>query len=137
LYKLNKASSRFLWNEFLWQSLGNAFPSVEYKSYLTDDSVLKKALQSILKYGFVLVRNVPEEPKEIVKVCTRIAPIQDSIFGKGEVLCTNQFSFTDRAYTNAKLKPHTDNIYVKNAAGYAHVLTNIYLYLGKFRFQVR
>lgn len=114
LYKLNATSSQFLWNR---QSLASTIPSVEYNAYVSDDAVVKLALQSLIRYGFVMVKNVPEEPKEIVRVCTRIAPIQDSIFGQGEVMCTNQFGFTDRAYTNAKLKAHTDNIYIKNSAG--------------------
>ena len=63
------------------------------------------------------INKVPEKPKEIVKVSKRIAPIQQSIFGAGDCIVTNQFGFTDRAYTSMSLKPHTDNIYLKNSAG--------------------
>ncbi len=61
---------------------------------------------------------MPEKPKEIVKISNRIGPIQNSIFGEGDIIVTNQMSFIDRAYTSLKLKPHTDNIYIKNSAGY-------------------
>lgn len=60
---------------------------------------------------------VPEKEKEIVKLCTRIAPIQNSIFGVGDIKVTSQLGFTDRAYTNMKLKAHTDTIFIKNSPG--------------------
>lgn len=59
---------------------------------------------------------MPSTEKEVVNVCKRIGPIQNSHFG-AECIVTNSLSFVDRAYTNLSLKAHTDNAYLKNTAG--------------------
>jgi len=53
----NSQSKPVFWNN---KSLGesNGFPSVDYEAYLRDDDFLRKALQSIVKYGAVIINNV-------------------------------------------------------------------------------
>lgn len=136
LRKINADSKLVTWDQKYVQEL-NGLPTVNYQDYMSGDNALKKALRSLIKYGAVIVNNVsyfyrerlnfflgkyfvikvPENEKEIVKVCTRIAPIQNSIFGEGECTVTSQLAVKDRAYTNLTLKPHTDTTYLKNCVG--------------------
>lgn len=52
-----------------------------------------------------------------MNVCERIAPIQGSLYSPKNCIVTSNLEFADRAYTSMALKAHTDNAYIKNAAG--------------------
>jgi hypothetical protein len=56
----NNESSKHLWNSQTSKSINkdHCFNTIEYKEYMNDDKMLKKALQSILKYGAALIENV-------------------------------------------------------------------------------
>ena len=60
---------------------------------------------------------VPAVEGEIVKVVSRIGPIQNSLYGPGYCVVRSNLEFIDRAYTSAGLMHHTDNTYTKNTAG--------------------
>ena len=47
----------FLWNQQLMFD-NKCLKSFDYESYLKDDEVLSKALESVKKYGAVLINNV-------------------------------------------------------------------------------
>ena len=57
LHRHNPDSKQILWdNEVLKSSKG--FKSIAYDEYLNDDNMLKKALQSIIQFGAVIIENV-------------------------------------------------------------------------------
>lgn len=114
--ELAEISNKILWNKKTLNEIGG-LKSFEYNKYLSDETVLRDALKSIVKYGAVLIHNVPAKLREIVTVSERIAKIQGSIFGPGDCVVTNQMGFADRAYTNLALKAHNDNTFLKNTAG--------------------
>ncbi|RNA34896.1 trimethyllysine mitochondrial isoform X1 [Brachionus plicatilis] len=115
LKSLNQSKEeKKLWNKLVLGQKG--IPKFNYNNYLNDDSILRLTLQSIKKYGAVIIENVGSNSNEISNVCKRIGPIQNSHFG-ADCIVTNSLSFKDRAYTNLSLKAHTDTVYMKNSAG--------------------
>lgn len=114
-HSINNQSSKFLWNKDILNKQ-NGLVKLDYRKYLSDDSVLAESLKAIKKYGAVLLEGVPVNEKELSNVCRRIGPIQNSHFG-ADCLVTNNLLFKDRAYTNLGLKCHTDTAYFKNSAG--------------------
>lgn len=115
-----------LWNKDTIEKQG--IPKFAYNDYLNDDTVLRLSLQSIKRYGAVIIEGVNADPNEIRNVCKRIGPIQNSHFG-ADCIVTNSLSFKDRAYTNLSLKAHTDTVYLKNSAGYLIFFTFYFLCL--------
>lgn len=120
LYKFSLKSlhqckdDRKLWNNNIIEKHG--IPKYAYHDYLNDDRILRLSLQSIKRYGVVIIEGVNANSNEISNVCKRIGPIQNSHFG-ADCIVTNSLSFKDRAYTNLSLKAHTDTVYLKNSAG--------------------
>ncbi len=55
--KSNSESSPLFWDKEIL-SEKNGLPSVDYETYLRDEGSLRKALQSIVKYGAILIDNV-------------------------------------------------------------------------------
>jgi hypothetical protein len=87
-----KSNKEIYWNKTILNKSGG-LKSFDYKSYLNNDLVLKNALNSIVVSGACLIHNVPVNINEIVKVSERIAKIQDSIFGSGNCVVTNQVDY--------------------------------------------
>ncbi len=110
---------KMYWNkDILSNNSTRGFDQVNYKDYVNDDKVLKKAITSIWKYGAVIVNGVANDPKEMVNVCKPIGSIQPTVFGDDFCVVTNKSDqFSDRAYTSLSLKAHTDNVYLKNNSG--------------------
>lgn len=105
-----------LWNKDLLSKKGG-FNKYNYKDYLSDDLVLRDVLLSIKKHGAAIVEGVAADRSEIVKVCKRIGPLQNSHFGEMESVVTSNLEIIDRAYTSLSLRAHTDTAYLKNNAG--------------------
>ena len=56
--KLNNKYKKFLWNSKTLTEHSNGFKTVEYDSFMNNESAFKDALNAVLIYGAVLVQNV-------------------------------------------------------------------------------
>lgn len=114
--KTKSYSNKIFWDKDVLENKLNGFLKFDYQSYMNDNKVLKKSFESIIKYGAVLIENVPANTQDIKKVCNRIGPIQNTLFGT-DCVVTNNLEFQDRAYTNLGLKAHNDSTFLKNSPG--------------------
>ncbi|KAF2893292.1 hypothetical protein ILUMI_12880 [Ignelater luminosus] len=86
------------------------------KIYFENEDGPKKLLHSLLKYGFGLVTDVEPTLEATQMVAEKIAPVQKTYFGEMWSV-SNDYQFSDTAYTNVALGAHTDNTYFTEAAG--------------------
>lgn len=112
----NCNSSPVLWNRESITKQGG-LRVFNYKDYMNDEAALRECIIALKQHGAALIEGVAAEQSEIKKVSNRIGPIQNSFFGGGECVVTNNLEFVDRAYTSMSLKAHTDNAYMNNTAG--------------------
>ena len=56
--KLPQANAPVLWNNRKLTEATNGFPQIDYSAYVSNPAVLNQALESILKYGAVIIKNV-------------------------------------------------------------------------------
>ncbi len=133
---------KIFWDKSVINKL-NGFIKIDYTDFLNNKASLKKALESIYKYGAVIICGVPKDAKQMINICKPIGSIQPTVFGDNFCLVNskgNESEFSDRAYTNMSLKgnkyvflilyflfyifyfiftlkAHTDNSYLKNNSG--------------------
>ena len=60
LRKQNQKNKRVFWNNKIFKNQIKSFTTVDYNKYLTDDETLKCSLDSIFRYGAVLIKNVKQ-----------------------------------------------------------------------------
>lgn len=78
--------------------------------HLDDSSSFINALGAYLKYGFIILQEVPTESEMILEVGRRFGYVKETNFGRYfEVYSKPEAN--DLAYTTVHLGPHTDNPY--------------------------
>jgi gamma-butyrobetaine dioxygenase len=113
------ASSPVLWNGSL-----ATLPEARWRPGL-DDAAIVRITEDFLRYGFVLLHDVPSEPGQVLKVARQFGFPRETNFG---VLFDVRSvpDANDLAYTSLALEPHTDNPYRDPVPGIQllHCLTN-------------
>lgn len=100
-------------------------PPYSFKFYMDNDEVLFNALLQIDKYGFVILRDVPEDQKSVEEIAGRIGTLRDTFYGRTwDVKSTPQAK--NVAYTQQYLGLHMDLLYMHNPPGFQflHCLKN-------------
>lgn len=95
-----------------WPELGNV-------------DTLFAAVETFLRFGFIVISEVPTQPEEILRVARRFGNVRETNFGQYfEVYSRAQSN--DLAYRSVPLAPHTDNPYREPVPGIQllHCLAN-------------
>jgi trimethyllysine dioxygenase len=77
---------------------------------------MKKMMDMLDSYGFVLVNNVDKSLKGTEELATKISYVRSTIYGTMWTLIPNM-EMEDTAYTRMELKPHTDGCYLQDPPG--------------------
>jgi len=77
---------------------------------MDDDVVFRKALEAYLRYGFIVLHDVPTLPEKILEVAAKFGYPKETNFGKYFEVYSKP-SANDLAYRSVRLGPHTDNPY--------------------------
>ncbi|MEU8486835.1 TauD/TfdA family dioxygenase [Streptomyces sp. NPDC048641] len=96
----------------LWDAPGLAgrLPEADWDAYLTDPAVRATALESVLRLGFVLLRNVPVRDRQVLDVARTFGYVRETNYGElFEVRV--EADPNNLAFTGARITPHTDNPY--------------------------
>lgn len=102
----------------LWKTLKpEEFPTVKYSSNIKREELVKDILSNIVVYGFTLITNVEPTFEHTDEIFRSIAPIQKGYFWGETFTIQPQEEFTDNAYTNDFLPPHTDAAHILESPG--------------------
>ncbi|WP_339442926.1 MULTISPECIES: TauD/TfdA family dioxygenase [Pseudomonas] len=77
---------------------------------MENDESFAAALQSYLRYGFIVLRDVPNDKEQVLQVGSKFGYVKETNFGKYFEVYTKPLS-NDLAYRSVRLGPHTDNPY--------------------------
>ena len=97
---------------YFWNSINYHIPLYRFQKKMYEKKKMYKILQDFYKYGFVLIRNVPQKNNYIIKFANSMGVVRETNFGK----LFNVISMpkpNDLAYTSMGLSGHTDNPYRK------------------------
>ncbi|KAG8198191.1 hypothetical protein JTE90_015289 [Oedothorax gibbosus] len=94
-------------------------PEISYQEVMQTDEGLRKWLKMIYKYGIAVMKDVPCEKGEVVKVMERSAYVKKTKWGTSfDVLCEPvQNDPRHLAYTGKYLELHTDMNYLEKSPG--------------------
>lgn len=92
---------------------------------MDNDSAFGAALESYLRYGFIVLHDVPTLPEKILEVAGKFGYLKETNFGKYFEVYSKPTA-NDLAYRNVRLGPHTDNPYRNPVPGIQllHCLVN-------------
>lgn len=107
-----------------WDATLKPFPEANWQAQ-PDDALKRDIVTKFLRYGFVILHNVPTADKSLFQVAETFGFVRDTNFGR----LFNVRSIpnaNDLAYSSLSLDPHTDNPYREPAPGIQllHCLTN-------------
>ncbi|MFJ4440758.1 TauD/TfdA family dioxygenase [Pseudomonas sp. NPDC089422] len=77
---------------------------------MENDESFAAALESYLRYGFIVLRDVPGDKEHVLQVGSKFGYVKETNFGKYFEVYTKPLS-NDLAYRSVRLGPHTDNPY--------------------------
>ncbi len=108
-----------------WDGRLSDLPEADWNEAADDDRALHAMLESLRRYGFVLVRNVPAEMDGVGSVVERIGPMRRTNWGGIADVKAIPEAY-DLTMTTRALEPHTDNPYREPIPGYIflHCLVN-------------
>jgi len=89
------------------------FPAADWQRYLGEPAERFRALEAVLRLGFVLIRGVPAEPGRVLEVASSFGFVRETNYGR---LFDVRVEFEgpapgNLAYTSRAIRPHTDNPY--------------------------
>jgi gamma-butyrobetaine dioxygenase len=85
-------------------------PEAGWPRYLAEPADRARALDAVLRWGFVLLRDVPAEPGLVLEVAASFGFVRETNYGRlFDVRVTPQPGHL--AYTSRRILPHTDNPY--------------------------
>ena len=93
-----------------WDNSLKKLKSFEFKESIFENKEMYDLLVCFYQYGFVIIKNVPNNENFIIKFANSIGSVRRTNFGE----CFNVKSKpdpNDLAYTSLALAPHTDNPY--------------------------
>jgi gamma-butyrobetaine dioxygenase len=96
----------------LWASPGGLADSspIEFDAYLADDSVLARALEQVVRLGFVFLSGTGVQPLAVERAVARFGYVRETNYGRVFDV-REEASPSHLAYTAASLELHTDNPY--------------------------
>ncbi|KAI6910944.1 Clavaminate synthase-like protein [Hortaea werneckii] len=101
--------SKVLWDDV---SFREDVRDLDYKAYMSDDSVLHQALQYLHTHGLVFLTNVPEQESSVATIAERIGPVKNTFYGyTWDVRSVPQAK--NVAYTSQDLGFHMDLLYME------------------------
>lgn len=108
-YTKAQKASRFLWNREDVDTM--PYARVPYLDYLNDDKVKHQMIESIARFGFGVVEQVPVSMSASETAVKRLFWLQKTFYGDG-MWTLNNFQkgvSSDIAYGNLHIAAHTDN----------------------------
>jgi gamma-butyrobetaine dioxygenase len=85
-------------------------PQVSWPRYLDQPAERARALDAVLRWGFVLVRDVPAEPGLVLEVAASFGFVRETNYGR--LFDVRVEARPDNlAFTSRRILPHTDNPY--------------------------
>jgi gamma-butyrobetaine dioxygenase len=85
-------------------------PEASWPRYLAGPADRARALDAVLRWGFVLLRDVPAEPGMVLEVAASFGYVRETNYGRlFDVRVQPQPG--NLAYTSRRILPHTDNPY--------------------------
>ncbi|WP_116475490.1 TauD/TfdA family dioxygenase [Zobellella maritima] len=94
----------------LWQGDDFQVPAVDWQDYIGRDDCRHQALAAVADSGLVLLRGVPCEPGQVLKVIETFGFVRETNYGRLFDVKT-VVSPSNLAFSNLGLGPHTDNPY--------------------------
>ncbi|TGA91611.1 TauD/TfdA family dioxygenase [Streptomyces sp. MZ04] len=89
---------------------GVGIPEADWAAYSTEPAVRARALEQVLRLGFVLLRGVPREDRQVLDVARTFGFVRETNYGElFEVRV--EADPNNLAFTGARITPHTDNPY--------------------------
>ena len=82
----------------------------DWEAVIEDDAAFRRSLDAYLRYGFLILRNVPTDPERILEVGAKYGYVKETNFGRYFEVYSRP-SGNDLAYRSVALGPHTDNPY--------------------------
>ena len=109
----------------LWDASIGSPPVIDLEALGSGDEALCRALQTLDRFGMLLVRNVPVEMEGLSDFSERIGPLRTTNWGMIADVRSVADAF-DLTMTTRGLEPHTDNPYRDPIPGYIflHCLHN-------------
>ncbi|WP_330294564.1 2-trimethylaminoethylphosphonate dioxygenase [Streptomyces sp. NBC_00503] len=96
----------------LWAAadLAGRIPEVRWDAYISSREVRERALDSVVRLGFVLLRDVPCRDRMVLDVARTFGFVRETNYGElFEVRV--EADPNNLAFTGARITPHTDNPY--------------------------
>ncbi len=96
----------------LWlpADLAGEYPRASWPRYLAEPAVLARALDAVLRVGFVLLHDVPAEPGMVLEAAASFGFVRQTNYGALFDVRV-QPSPGNLAFTSREILPHTDNPY--------------------------
>ena len=86
------------------------FPQASWPRYLGEPAQRIRALEAVLRVGFVLLRGVPAEPGAVLEVAASFGFVRETNYGRLFDVRVEPAP-GNLAYTSRAIRPHTDNPY--------------------------
>jgi gamma-butyrobetaine dioxygenase len=99
-----------LWRPADLDPAAGRLPEASWLSYLAEPAVRARALDAVLRWGFVLLHDVPSEPGLVLEVAASFGFVRETNYGRlFDVRVEPRPG--NLAYTSRRILPHTDNPY--------------------------
>jgi gamma-butyrobetaine dioxygenase len=99
-----------LWPHADLASRAGSLPEASWPCYLAEPADRARALDAVLRWGFVLLHDVPAEPGMVLQVAASFGFVRETNYGRlFEVRVEPRPD--NLAYTSRRILPHTDNPY--------------------------
>ncbi|KAF8467723.1 hypothetical protein BDZ91DRAFT_813319 [Kalaharituber pfeilii] len=125
-----KAKTRSRFDDFnyvLWDKaiMEKDIQFIPFEEYMQNEEVLYFALQQLVAYGLVFLKEVPQDPNIIEKIAEKIGNIKETFYGRTWDVKSVQNS-KNIAYTPLNLGLHMDLLYFESPPGlqFLHCLQN-------------
>jgi gamma-butyrobetaine dioxygenase len=94
----------------LWVAADLAWPEVSWPRYLDQPGERVRALEAVLRWGFVLLHDVPVRPGMVLEVAASFGFVRETNYGAVFDVRVEPAP-GNLAFTSRKISPHTDNPY--------------------------
>ncbi|GED21432.1 TauD/TfdA family dioxygenase [Halomonas halmophila] len=82
----------------------------DWRQILADDAAFHQSLDAYLRYGYIVLHDVPTDPERILEVGAKYGYVKETNFGRYFEVYSRPTG-NDLAYRSVALGPHTDNPY--------------------------
>ena len=96
----------------LWRpaDLAGRLPAITWARYLSEPAERTRALDAVLRLGFVLLHDVPAEPGMVLEVAASFGYVRETNYGRLFDVRVEPAP-GNLAFTSREIRPHTDNPY--------------------------